>query len=183
MNFKYLISELKLIDTEKLDKIILELIAARRVYLIGNGGSASTAQHFEADLQNLGIDAICLDNNIARITALTNDAGWDNIYVEQLKHMSSVDCLVIFTVHGSSGSDRAGPWSQNLAKAAKFAALKLARVVLFSGCYGGELAPLTDLALTSPSGDVDIIEPIHSVLCHEISSRIKNLRNSAEETQ
>lgn len=103
-----LINELKIYNHTTLEHILLDILASSRIYICGNGGSASTAQHFESDIQNMGKDAICLDNNIARVTALTNDFGWDSIYIRQLTHMTKRDCLVIFTVHGSAGEMKSG---------------------------------------------------------------------------
>jgi len=173
-----LISELyAIINSDKIARMILDIVSARRIYLCGNGGSASNAQHFESDLQSLNIDAICLNNNAARITALTNDYGWEDIYIKQLQHMTDKDILMIFTVHGSTGQMHGDKWSQNLAKAAQFAREHGARVLLFSGCNGGTIIKFADSALTCISGDVDVVEPFHAAACHEICAQIKDTIN------
>jgi len=169
-----LITELRKIDHDKIDQIVLEILAAKRVYICGNGGSALNAQHFESDLQSLKIDATCLDNNAARITAITNDFGWENLYTIQLFNVKPGDLLIIFTVHGSTGKMYGDKWSQNLAKATILAKNSGAKVVVISGNLGGSIAELADYALICLSGDVDVVEPFHSALCHDICARIKD---------
>jgi len=59
---------------------------ANFVYIIGNGGSASTANHFANDLVKMcGIKAISLCANEAIIMAFANDSGYENVFYRQLK--------------------------------------------------------------------------------------------------
>ncbi|MGD6805684.1 MAG: SIS domain-containing protein, partial [Candidatus Bathyarchaeia archaeon] len=98
-----------------------------QVFIAGNGGSASTATHFACDLAKFTVvngkrrfRVYCLNDNIPLVSALTNDLGWENVYYEQLRNlMNTGDVLVVISVHGGSGADQAGLWSQNLLKAAK----------------------------------------------------------------
>ena len=87
-----------------------------RVFLIGNGGSAGAATHTACDLFKLGnLQAQSLCENPCLLTALINDDGWDKIYTSQLSQlMQPGDALIAFSVHGGSGSGKAGLWSQNL---------------------------------------------------------------------
>ncbi|MCH7999947.1 MAG: SIS domain-containing protein, partial [Chloroflexi bacterium] len=95
------------------------------IYTIGNGGSASTATHFASDLAKYTwvpdkkrVRAISLVDNIPLVSALTNDQGFQSIFVEQLRpSLDTNDVVVGLSVHGGSGSDEAGPWSQNLVQA------------------------------------------------------------------
>ena len=58
----------------------------KNVYICGNGGSASTANHFANDLVKMcGMKAISLCANQAIVMAYANDNGYENIFVEQLK--------------------------------------------------------------------------------------------------
>ncbi len=77
---------------------------ARYVYIAGNGGSASTANHFANDLVKLcKVRAISLCANEAIVMAYANDNGYDNIFVDQLKiFMDSGDILI--TISGSGAS-------------------------------------------------------------------------------
>jgi D-sedoheptulose 7-phosphate isomerase len=84
----------------------------KQVFLAGNGGSASTAIHFASDLAKFTsvngkkrFRSISLNDNIPLISALTNDLGWENVYVEQLMNlMQRGDVFVPISVHGGSGA-------------------------------------------------------------------------------
>lgn len=81
----------------------------KQVFLIGNGGSASTATHFASDLVKTiktndtmkGLRALALSDNIPLVSALTNDTGWSDVYLDQLKTFYNPgDVLIVFSVHG-----------------------------------------------------------------------------------
>src|SRR5712664_3354478 len=109
----------KKISHEDIDRVIDLLYEAwkfdRQVFLAGNGGSASTATHFAADLNKYASElgkkrfrAIALTDNMPLMTALVNDEGWEKVYTWQLDNlMKEGDLLVAISVHGGSGSDRA----------------------------------------------------------------------------
>ena len=155
--------------------------ADRAVYVIGNGGSASTATHFAADLNKYVSDdaphrfrAFALVDNIPLMSALTNDDGWSDVYSYQLESfMKEGDVLVGISVHGGSGGDRAGPWSQNLLKAVKVAKEKKGKVVGLIGFDGGMLRKLADASIVVPADSTPQVEGFHLVLTHLISARLK----------
>ena len=150
---------------------------AKRIYLAGNGGSQSTATHFASDLMHLGFDVVSLVDNGPRLSALTNDKGWNKIYTEQMKHFTSGDGLVLITVHGGAGQQEAGQWSQNLVGAASLAKEKKGEIFILSGNSGGDLAKLFPKAnmLLVKSGDVYVVEGIHSVYTHLICHELKRM--------
>src|SRR5947208_1270913 len=125
------------ISREDIDRAIEALFAAwrqhRTVFLMGNGGSASTATHFACDLSKVTVcegrprlRAISLCDNPALIGALTNDEGFAHIFSEQIRSlMRPRDVLIGISVHGGSGSDKAGLWSQNLLRAMRLAKLEI----------------------------------------------------------
>jgi D-sedoheptulose 7-phosphate isomerase len=97
-----------------MDKIVKALKKANYVFLIGNGGSASCANHFANDLVKMcGIKAISLCSNEAIVTAYANDEGFENIFYFQLKIFLTKDDLLI-TISGSGTS-------KNILKAKRFA--------------------------------------------------------------
>ncbi|MDG6948224.1 MAG: SIS domain-containing protein [Nitrososphaerota archaeon] len=153
----------------------------RAVYVCGNGGSASTATHFAADLDKYVSDdaphrfrAFALADNIPLMSALTNDDGWSDVYSYQLESfMREGDVLVGISVHGGSGSDKAGPWSQNLLKAVKVAKEKGGKVVGLVGFDGGVLRKLADASIVVPADSTPQVEGFHLVLTHLISARLK----------
>lgn len=152
-----------------------------QVFIIGNGGSASTATHFACDLNKWVSDkaerrfrAFALVDNIPLVSALTNDNGWSDIYSEQLLNFfRKGDLLVAISVHGGSGSDRAGPWSQNLLKAVKYVKDNGGKVIGLSGFDGGVLKSAADSCIVVPAQSTPHVEGMHLVLTHLISEQLR----------
>ena len=175
----------KKISKSDIDKTIRILYEAwkndKAVYVAGNGGSASTASHFAADLNKYVSDdaphrfrAFALVDNIPLMSALTNDNGWSDVYSYQLESfMKEGDVLIGISVHGGSGSDKAGPWSQNLLKAVKVAKEKGGKVVGLVGFDGGMLRKLADASIVVPADSTPQVEGFHLVLEHMIAARLK----------
>jgi D-sedoheptulose 7-phosphate isomerase len=154
----------------------------KAVYVVGNGGSASTATHFASDLNKYvsseaphRFRAFALVDNIPLMSALTNDDGWSDVYSYQLESfMKEGDVLFGISVHGGSGSDKAGPWSQNLLKAVKVAKQKKGKVVGLIGFDGGILRKLADASVVVPADSTPQVEGFHLVLTHLIAARLKD---------
>ncbi len=155
----------------------------KQVFLAGNGGSASTATHFACDLAKFTaitgkkrFKAICLNDNIPLVSALTNDLGWENVYIEQLMNLLQPgDVFVPISVHGGSGADSAGLWSQNLLKAAKFALENGGKVVGLAGFDGGALKKLADACIVVPFNSTPHVEGFQALLTHLICARLREL--------
>lgn len=83
---------------------LLKLIKeARFVFVCGNGGSASTAEHFTNDLFSRGIRAICLNSNVSIITMIGNDFGYEYIFSRQLElYANSEDLVITISCSGTS---------------------------------------------------------------------------------
>lgn len=151
------------------------LATGRRVYICGNGGSAANGSHFSADLEKLGFDAKCLTDNVARVTAIVNDCGWDRLFTEQMGRFHKGDALVVFTVHGCEATKTTGG-SANLYEAAKLCRGRGGDLYVFSGNDGGRLAKaFRGQFLTVKSGDCDVVEGIHVVLSHMVLAEIREM--------
>jgi len=151
------------------------------VFLCGNGGSAGTANHFMCDLFKETIvegkkrfKAYCLNDNVPLMTALINDEGWDKLFIEQLKNLfEKGDVLICLSVHGGSGRDKAGAWSQNLLKAMDYVKKKGGKTIGFAGFDGGAMKDLADVCVVVPFNATPHVEAFHVVLQHLIATRLK----------
>jgi D-sedoheptulose 7-phosphate isomerase len=157
---------------------------------MGNGGSASTATHFAADLAKYTIidgkprfKVLGLTDNVPLVSAWTNDGGFNSIFAEQMAAwLEPGDVLIGFSVHGGAGSGNAGPWSQNMVRAMKAAHDAGASVIGFSGYDGGAMAEMADHCLTVPvladELGTPIVESVHVLLhhlvVHTLRERIKS---------
>lgn len=180
------------VDQNKLEQAIEILFDAwkenRQVFVMGNGGSASNATHFSADLaktikivdkekgfETKGLRAHPLSDNIPLISAYINDDGWGELYTGQLKTLYQAgDVAVAFSVHGGSGSEHAGAWSQNLLKGIQYAKDHGGKTIGFSGFDGGPLAKLADAGIIVPTNSTPHVEGLHCVLFHGIVFGLRN---------
>lgn len=183
------VSELaKKISRREITRVINILFRAwvrgQWVFIMGNGGSASNATHFAADLAKTvvgeigqkGIKAIALADNIPLASALTNDWGWENVYTGQLATLWIPGSVAIgISVHGSSGKDKAGAWSQNLLKALQFAKDNDGATIGFAGFDGGAMKKMADVCIVVPAESTPLVESFHSVVQHLIVFRLKEL--------
>lgn len=196
---KYLLESQKLIkkiSVGDIDKIINFLFKAWQqeatVFVMGNGGSASTASHFAADLSKYTIcvdvrglkknrfRVICLVDNPVLISAWTNDNGFDTIFEQQLEPwIKKNDIVVAFSVHGGSLRPGGGKWSQNIPKACEIAKARGGKIIGFSGDGGGSLKQVADACIVVPTIYKETITPqvegMHVVIHHLIVHRLKEL--------
>lgn len=172
-----LLEELPREDIERVMEIIDEVRKkGGTVYTIGNGGSASTAEHFAADLDktaNVGQEklfrSVTLVNNDPLTSAWTNDEGWESVYKGQLEdRITEDDALVAFSVHGGSG-----PWSSNLTKAFQFANEKGAATVGIAGFDGGAFTDVCDRTVVVPVESTPQVESMHVLIHHLIVFGLK----------
>ena len=162
---------------EELEKIFNVLKNARdsgnQVFVMGNGGSASTASHFVADLlktsitnENIRFKAISLSDNIPVLLAWSNDESYDTVFSNQLENFVEKDDVVI----GISGSGN----SKNVLNAIQLANEKHATTIGLNGKGGGELSEIVKINLTVKSDDMLTIETIHLLICHLLTTMIRS---------
>ncbi len=155
------------------------------VFLMGNGGSASTATHFACDLAKVTIipnkrrlKVMSLVDNIPLVSAWTNDSGFGSIFAEQLEPwLAPGDTLIGLSVHGGSGTGDAGPWSQNLSRAMALARQRGAHTLGLSGFGGGALKELAEVCIVVPIVSeplgTPLVEAFHVVLHHLLTTALK----------
>ena len=139
--------------------------SGRRVFIVGNGGSAATASHMANDLvwglAQLGkpvFRAMALSDNVALITAISNDRSYAEVFALQLEALADKgDVLVAISGSGNSA---------NVVRAAEVAKEKGMRIIGFLGMGGGKLAKMVDIPILVPSSDYGPIEDIHMMLDH-----------------
>lgn len=160
------------------------------VYIMGNGGSASTATHLAADLAKTicrtpdekGMKALALADNIPLVSAHTNDWGWAGIYANQLKTFYQAGGIgIVFSVHGGSGQDRAGIQSQNLLAGLQYIKDQGGKTIGFSGYDGGALKNLADICIVVPIDSTPLVEGLHVVLHHLLVFGLKERISASKE--
>jgi len=168
------LDELSSQDIEGIADIIFDACnKGKRVFFLGNGGSATTAGHFARDLQ-IGtaikgkprVRATSLTDNIACVTSLANDVDYDSIFKEQLVGQVGEGDVVI----GISASGN----SPNVLRGIEFARSQGAVTVGLIGFGGGKLKELTHKHIVLSSRDYGQVEDVHLTLDHIISYLVKD---------
>ena len=171
---KKCIDELSTVDIEETASIIFDAFRkGKRIFVMGNGGSATTAIHFTRDLQ-IGtavagkprLRVTCLADNVASITAVANDISYDCIFEEQLIGQLEAGDVVI----GISASGN----SPNVLRAMEYARKHGAITIGFMGFGGGKLKRLCHKSIILSSKDYGQVEDIHMVIVHIIPCWIRN---------
>jgi D-sedoheptulose 7-phosphate isomerase len=148
---------------DKVAEVVAVLRGARRsgstVLAIGNGGSAATASHFAADLAKLaGLRALAPGDSVPWLTALANDAGYENVFAEPVRRLARAgDVLAAFSTSGNS---------PNVVRAAEVAREIGVRTVAFTGAGGGQLARRAEIVVAVPDGHVGRVEDAHLLIVH-----------------
>lgn len=158
-----------------LNEFVSELLYARKrekqIFIAGNGGSSSTSLHLASDLMNLGIDVVCMNDNISRITAITNDYGWEFVYTKQMTHFKRGDIFIPISVHG--GGKVGEEWSENLLLASIEANKHGGKVLSLIGCDGGRLREHSTCSVIVPDDRCCYVEGIHSLICHVLCEKLR----------
>ena len=171
---EYLASVLKTIDVREIGQFVKTTLDARdrgaTIYFIGNGGSAATASHFANDIA-IGTNsydkpfrAVSLTDNLAIITAVGNDFGYEEIFVRQLQVLGRKGDVVV----GISASGN----SPNLIKAFEYAKSVGIKTVAITAFDGGKMKPMADEGIHVPTAPKEYgpAEDAHMVLDHLVGA-------------
>jgi len=144
-----------------------------QVFIMGNGGSASTASHFVCDLaKNTRYDglphfrAIGLADNMEIFSAYGNDEGYESVFSQQLINLVNPGDVVIAI--SASGN------SMNVVNAVEEAQKHSATTIGFTGFDGGRVGKLVDIHIHVDSKIIEHVEDIHLMLEHMIVRNIKD---------
>jgi len=151
------------IDPETIEKMVELLVDVKlqggRLFILGVGGSAANASHAVNDFRKLaGIETYAPTDNVAELTARTNDEGWETVFSGWLKvsKLSSNDCLFILSVGGGNKEENVSP---NLIEAIDLAREVGARVTGIVGRDGGYTAQKADVCLIIPTVNAASVTP------------------------
>lgn len=154
---------IQLISPEKIQKMLLLLLSVKknggRIFILGVGGSAANASHAVNDFRKLaGFEAYAPTDNIAELTARTNDEGWATVFSAWLEvsQLNAKDCLFILSV---GGGDKDRNVSPNLVEAIDLARSVGAKVTGILGRDGGYTARNSDECLIIPTVNENSVTP------------------------
>lgn len=174
--FEHLKAVLDRIDPDAVVRVAEEFLAARTegrtVFMVGNGGSATTASSMANDLgfdvvRKTGTDrpfrVLALTDNNAVMTAIANDVDYESVFVNQLRiHYRPGDRLVVISASGNSA---------NVVRAAEFVKGQGGRVIGLLGFGGGALKSMCDVAVlvTTEVGEYGPVEDAHLIINHVLA--------------
>jgi D-sedoheptulose 7-phosphate isomerase len=177
------------LDKKKIEECIEMLLEAynngNKIFIMGNGGSASNASHIACDIGKGTLSRVyddhkkrfkiySLTDNVAMMTAFANDLSFDDIFVQQIRNLIEKDDILM--VLSGSGN------SINLIKAVEYAKLCKAKSIGFLGFKnGGKLGGLVDCAIIADSDDYGPCEDIQQILDHIISVWLARVRINNDE--
>jgi D-sedoheptulose 7-phosphate isomerase len=147
----------------------VEAMAARvregaRLFTMGNGGSACDAQHLAVEFSHPIVEkrralaAICLANDVARLTAVGNDTDFARAFVDELELQARpIDIAVGISTSGTAA---------NVVRALKRARQLGLCTIGFAGRDGGALVDVCEHAFVVPSWSIHRIQETHVILLH-----------------
>lgn len=163
---------------DQIDSVIELLHEARlnqqQVFIMGNGGSAATASHFVCDLmKNTRVSGtpnfrvIGLNDNLATLTALANDEGYENVFAQQIASLARPrDLVIAFSTSGNS---------PNVLEGVRVANEMGAYTVGFTGKSGGKLSGMVHLNVHVVNTRADQTEDVHMIVSHMVTATLREL--------
>ncbi len=143
----------------------------KKIMFIGNGGSASDAQHLATELtvrfvkNRAPIAAIALTTDTSTLTAAGNDLGFDNIFSRQIEAIGQDEDIVIAI--STSGK------SENIIKALEMARSKNIVTIGMSGRDGGKMPELCEHMIIVPSNITSHIQEMHILIGHMLCGALE----------
>lgn len=173
------------ISPAKIELVIDQLVGLKqrhgRLFVLGVGGSAANASHAVNDFRKLAdIEAYAPTDNIAEMTARTNDEGWHTVFKEWLKisKLTPQDCLLILSVGGGNAELNV---STNLVEAIQYAKKIGSGIIGIVGRDGGFTAQNTNDCIIIPTVNPESVTPhaesFQTIIWHLMVSHPKLKKN------
>jgi len=169
-NLSSIFEQIDLNKLLKLEKILLNArLKKKNIYIFGNGGSAATASTMANDLgfdilkktsTKIPFKVISLTDNTSVITAISNDVGYENVLINQLKiHFKRKDIVILISASGNS---------KNLLKAARWIKKKNGYLFSLLGFDGGKLKKISNdyILVKTKKGEYGPVEDLHLIINH-----------------
>jgi D-sedoheptulose 7-phosphate isomerase len=157
------IEVVKGLDAGRIEQAVEVLAATRaaggRLFILGVGGSAANASHAVNDFRKIaGIEAYAPTDNVAELTARTNDDGWASVFAEWLKvsRLQPKDTIFVFSVGGGNLENNVSP---NLVLAIQHAKSVGSKIVGIVGRDGGYTAQVADACVIVPTVNAAHVTP------------------------
>lgn len=154
------------------DKIVEAIRDGNKLILCGNGGSASDALHFAGEIvgrfqkERDAWSAIVLNADVATMTAVANDYGYENVFARQAAaHINTGDVFIGISTGGNS---------ENIYRAIETAKKKGAKTAALLGKDGGKIGKQVDLPIIVPCKVTARIQESHIVLIHILCEIVEN---------
>ena len=148
------------LDDGAIERVVQLLASTRdaggRLFILGVGGSAANASHAVNDFRKIaGMEAYAPTDNVAELTARTNDEGWGSVFEAWLRvsRLNAKDAVLVFSVGGGNVEKNV---SANLVAALQFARSAGARIAGIVGRDGGYTAQVADACVIVPT-----VNPMH----------------------
>jgi D-sedoheptulose 7-phosphate isomerase len=149
---------LRQLDVDQIEGVVAQLATVRarggRLFILGVGGSAANASHAVNDFRKIcGFEAYAPTDNVAELTARTNDDGWETVFEAWLKtsRLTANDGLLVFSVGGGDAERNVSP---NLVHALTYAKSVGAAITGVVGRDGGYTAKVADACVIVPTVSV-----------------------------
>ena len=176
------------IEPQSIEALCSELVSLRdrdgRLFILGVGGSAGNASHAVNDFRKLcGIEAYAPTDNVAELTARTNDEGWPTVFSEWLKvsRANEKDAILIFSVGGGNLEKNVSP---NIVSAIALAKERGMRVLGVVGRDGGYTKKAGDCVVVIPTVEESRVTPhaeaFQAVIWHCLVSHPKLQKNATK---
>ncbi len=151
------------LDSAEIEKVVGLLAETKvrggRLFILGVGGSAANASHAVNDFRKIvGLEAYAPTDNVAELTARTNDEGWASVFESwlQVSRLSSNDTILVFSVGGGNLDKNVSP---NLVLALQYARQVGSTILGIVGRDGGYTAQVADACVIIPTVNSDNITP------------------------